>query len=61
VTEPDAEQKLSPMDILARQSVVIEDLLRTAELHQEAIEGLRRRVQELEGVPWPNQEPPSED
>jgi hypothetical protein len=49
------------MDLLARQNVVIEDLLRTAELHQEAIEGLRRRIQALEGVPWPDQEPPSED
>jgi hypothetical protein len=49
------------MDLLARQSVVIADLLRTAELHQEAIEGLRRRVQALEGVPWPDQEPPGED
>jgi hypothetical protein len=61
VTEPDAKDRLSPMDLLARQSVVIADLLRTAELHQEAIEGLRRRVQALEGVPWPDQEPPSED
>ena len=61
MTEPDAKDQLSPMDLLARQSVVIADLLRTAELHQEAIEGLRRRVQALEGVPWPDQEPPSED
>ncbi|MGD0560527.1 MAG: hypothetical protein ABSA93_36865 [Streptosporangiaceae bacterium] len=61
MTEPEAEEKLSPLDILARQSVVIDDLLRTVELHQEAIETLRRRVQVLEGVPWPDQEPPGED
>lgn len=61
MTEQDAEAKLSPMDILARQNIVIEDLLRTVELHQQQIEALRRRVQALEGVPWPDQEPPGED
>lgn len=60
MTEPDAEPKLSPMDILAKQNIVIEDLLRTAELHQQQIEALRRRVQALEGVPWPDQEPPGD-
>lgn len=61
MTESSTEETLSPMDILARQNIVIEDLLRTAELQQEAIEGLRRRVQALEGVPWPDQESPSEE
>jgi hypothetical protein len=61
VTEPETDAKLSPMDVLARQSIVIDDLLRTVELHQEAIETLRRRVQALEGVPWPDQEPPNEE
>lgn len=49
------------MDILARHSVEIDNLLRTVELQQEVIEVLRRRVQALEGVPWPDQEPPGVD
>jgi hypothetical protein len=55
-----AEESLTPMDILARQNEAIEGLLRTVELHQEQLEILRRRVSELEGVPWPNREPPGD-
>jgi hypothetical protein len=31
---------------------------RTAELQQQQLEALHRRVEALEGVPWPSQEPP---
>jgi hypothetical protein len=61
VAEPETDAKLSPIDLLAQQGNAIESLLRTVELQQEAIETLRRRVQALEGVPWPDQEPPGED
>jgi hypothetical protein len=59
MTKP-AQQNLTPMDILARQNEAIESLLRTAELHQEQLEALRRRVSELEGVPWPDHAPPGD-
>jgi hypothetical protein len=59
MTTPAAEN-LTPMDILARQNEAIEGLLRTVELQQEQLEVLRRRVGELEGVPWPDHEPPGE-
>jgi hypothetical protein len=52
-----AQENLTPMDILARQNEAIEGLLRTVELHQEQLEVLRRRVSQLEGVPWPDNEP----
>jgi hypothetical protein len=58
MTEPATGTPLTPMELLARQSVMIDDLLRTVELHQAQLESLRRRVQALEGVPWPDQEPP---
>jgi hypothetical protein len=53
-----AEEKLTPMDILGKQNEAIEGLLRTVELHQEQLEVLRRRISVLEGVPWPEHEPP---
>jgi hypothetical protein len=46
------------LDLLARQNGAIEQLTRTAELLQQQVDALRRRVAALEGVPWPNQEPP---
>jgi hypothetical protein len=52
-----AQENLTPMDILARQNEAIEGLLRTVELRQEQLEVLRRRVSQLEGVPWPDHEP----
>lgn len=58
MTEPATGTTLTPMELLARQSVMIDDLVRTVELHQAQLESLRRRVQALEGVPWPDQEPP---
>ncbi|MBO0802844.1 MAG: hypothetical protein J2P25_07185 [Nocardiopsaceae bacterium] len=55
---PDAG--LTPMDILARQGEAIEQLTTAVELMQGELRALRRRVQELEGVPWPD-EPPDPD
>jgi hypothetical protein len=55
-----AQENLTPMDILARQNEAIEGLLRTVELRQEQLEVLRRRVSQLEGVPWPDHEPHSD-
>jgi FtsZ-binding cell division protein ZapB len=57
MTDPVSEPDLTPLEILARQNDAIEELLTTVELLQAQVEELRRRVQALEGVPWPEQEP----
>lgn len=44
---------------VTRQQEAIEQLTVVTELHQQQIEGLWRRVQDLEGVPFPDKEPPS--
>jgi uncharacterized coiled-coil protein SlyX len=63
-----ADAKLTPMEILAqqreviaRQGVAIEQLTTAIELMQGELQALRRRVQDIEGVPWPDQEPPDPD
>jgi FtsZ-binding cell division protein ZapB len=56
MTDPVSEPDLTPLEILARQNDAIEELLTTVELLQAQVEELRRRVQALEGVPWPEQE-----
>jgi hypothetical protein len=55
---PPAEPGLTPLDLLARQQDTIEQLARTVALHQRQIEALWRRIQDLEGVPFPETEPP---
>ncbi|MBO0816546.1 MAG: hypothetical protein J2P30_15560 [Actinobacteria bacterium] len=55
---PEDQDTLNPLEILARQSEAIETLTTTVELMQQELQALRRRVQALEGVPWPDQEPP---
>jgi hypothetical protein len=57
MTSPVSEPDLTPLEILARQNEAIEQLLTTVELLQFQVEELRRRVQALEGVPWPEHEP----
>jgi len=57
MTHPVSEADLTPLDILARQNQAIEQLMTTMELLQLQVEALRRRVQVLEGVPWPEREP----
>jgi hypothetical protein len=57
MTDPVSEADLTPLDILARQNQAIEQLMTTMELLQLQVEALRRRVQALEGVPWPDREP----
>ena len=52
------DQELTPLDLLARQQEIIEDLTATVASHQRQIEALWRRVQDLEGVPLPDTEPP---
>jgi hypothetical protein len=44
---------------VTRQQEAIEQLTAVIELHQQQIEGLWRRIQDLEGVPFPDEEPPS--
>jgi uncharacterized coiled-coil protein SlyX len=58
MTDPLADADLTPLDLLARQNAAIEELTRTVELQQQQLEALHRRVEALEGVPWPSQEPP---
>jgi prefoldin subunit 5 len=59
MTQP-ADETLNPLHILARQADAIEQLTTAVELMQRELQALRRRVQELEGVPWP-EEPPDPD
>jgi hypothetical protein len=57
VTDPVNPEDLTPLDILARQNEVIEQLTAAVELLQLQVEELRRRIQAVEGVPWPEHEP----
>lgn len=71
MTEP-AETKLTPLELLAqqreesrqqaiviaKQGEAIEQLMTAIELMQGELRSLRRRLQQVEGVPWPDQEPP---
>jgi hypothetical protein len=57
VTDPVNPEDLTPLDLLARQNEVIEHLTATVELLQMQVEELRRRMQAVEGVPWPEHEP----
>jgi uncharacterized coiled-coil protein SlyX len=51
---------LTPLDLLARQQQTIDNLTETVELLQDQVENLRRRVQELEGAPQSEGEPPEQ-
>jgi len=57
---PPADQELTPLDLLTRQQETIEQLAATVALHQRQIESMWRRIQELEGVPFPDTEPPEQ-
>jgi len=57
---PPADQELTPLDLLTRQQETIEQLAATVALHQRQIEALWRRIQDLEGVPFPDTEPPEQ-
>jgi hypothetical protein len=57
VTDPVNQEDLTPLDLLARQNEAIAQLMTTVELLQLQVEELRRRVQAIEGVPWPEDEP----
>ena len=56
---PNTEPGPTPLELLARQQETIEQLTATVERHQRQIEALWRRIQDLEGVPVPDHEPPS--
>lgn len=57
MTSPAADPET--LEVLARQQETIDALTATVELHQRQIEALWRRIQDLEGVPFPETEPPS--
>jgi hypothetical protein len=57
VTDPINQEDLTPLDLLARQNEAIAQLMTAVELLQLQVEELRRRVQAIEGVPWPEDEP----
>jgi hypothetical protein len=57
---PPADQELTPLDLLTRQQETIEQLAATVALHQRQIEAMWHRIQELEGVPFPDTEPPEQ-
>ena len=57
MTSPAADP--DTLEVLARQQETIDALTATVELHQRQIEALWRRIQDLEGIPLPDTEPPS--
>ena len=57
---PPADQGLTPLDLLTRQQETIEQLAATVASHQRQIEAMWRRIQDLEGVPFPDTEPPEQ-
>jgi len=59
MTSPVTGPDLTPLDLLARQQESIEHLTATVELLQREMEAMWRRIQDLEGVPFPEHEPPS--
>lgn len=61
MTESAADTTLTPLDLLAKQNQAIEALTRGMEFLQIEVEALRRRVQALEGGPWPDAEPPGSE
>ena len=58
MSNPPAEPAMTPLDLLARQQEAIEQLAATVGSHQRQIEALWRRIQDLEGIPFPDTEPP---
>jgi uncharacterized coiled-coil protein SlyX len=59
MTDQRTNMELTPVDVLARQKDAIDELAMTCALQQRQLDELRRRVQALEGVPWPEHGPPS--
>ncbi|MBV9450723.1 MAG: hypothetical protein JO345_33015 [Streptosporangiaceae bacterium] len=59
MTNPNTESGPTPLELLTRQQETIEALTATVERHQRQIEALWRRIQDLEGLPLPDHEPPS--
>jgi hypothetical protein len=59
MTHPVTEPGLSPLDLIARQQDTIDNLATAIDLLQDQVATLRRRIQALEGVPFPENEPPS--
>jgi hypothetical protein len=57
---PPADQEQTPLDLLTRQQETIEQLAATVASHQRQIEAMWRRIQDLEGVPFPDTEPPEQ-
>jgi uncharacterized coiled-coil protein SlyX len=45
-------------DVVAQQQDTIEKLVTAVDLLQRQLDALWRRVQDLEGIPFPDQEPP---
>lgn len=56
-SQPD-NARLTPLELLARQNEAVTALTATVELLQHELKSLRTRVEVLEGVPLPGQEPP---
>jgi hypothetical protein len=59
MTHPVTEPGLSALDLIARQQDTIDNLAAAIDLLQDQVATLRRRIQALEGVPFPEHEPPS--
>jgi hypothetical protein len=57
MTSPSTDEDLRAA--VAKHQEAIEQLTAVIELHQQQIEALWRRVQDLEGIPFPDEELPS--
>ena len=58
MNQPQPKAALTPLELLARQNEAIEQLTHAVELLEGELRALRSRVEALEGVPLPDEEPP---
>lgn len=61
MNHPQSKAALTPLELLARQNEAIGQLTRAVELLQAELRALRGRVEVLEGVPLPEEEPSGPD
>jgi len=59
MTRPVTDPGPNPLELLASQQNAIDNLATAIDLLQEQVAILRRRIQALEGIPFPEHEPPS--
>ena len=58
--QPISEVKTTARELIARHQETTEKLIATVGLNQRQIDAPSQRIQNLEGVPFPEHEPPQE-